>query len=562
MVASEATSKSIIFAVGDDIKIKRSNGTKTNATVTKIEYNECQVSVVWKENQDVFTKTVLFSEVLSLNRPKKFVSSLDHKEKAYKPNFNQGDNQENKQINPDMNESFKPKTITNNNNNERCKSSASNCHQNSKDTQGNKIERTPPTNDLKSKTNLRRSLSTLNIESLTHKNSDSKRRESIAKKPQINQRANPRRSSLKPKNTAASSDSNLANQIRPNSKKPFQGKLATLKAAAFQAFKQLIEEEKENINVGEVRHHYKEKYGRLTVSARIRPLNDQELSGNNIDIISVIDGERLVVHEPKEKVDMTRYIDNNIFRFDYVFDMDINNEMIYKYTVQPLVNSLAHEGISTCFVYGQTGSGKTYTIYGDRSAGTPGLSNFAVYDIIEIAKTKEDPYADVYVGFFEIYGSKIHDLFNNKNILKIFEDSSGKSIIRGLQEVKIVEINDIIDMIIKGSKLRSSGKTSCNENSSRSHAVLHITIKERNKKQKEIGKFSLIDLAGNERGQDNINCDAATRLESSEINKNLLSLKECIRALDKGSDHVPFRQCILTKVLKDSFVGKNRKTCM
>ena len=77
-----------------------------------------------------------------------------------------------------------------------------------------------------------------------------------------------------------------------------------------------------------------------------------------------------------------------------------------------------------------------------------------------------------------------------------------------------------------------------------------------------IGKFSLIDLAGNERGQDNINLDAHTRQESAEINKNLLSLKECIRALDKGSDHVPFRECILTKVLKDCFVAKNCKTCM
>ena len=81
-------------------------------------------------------------------------------------------------------------------------------------------------------------------------------------------------------------------------------------------------------------------------------------------------------------------------------------------------------------------------------------------------------------------------------------------------------------------------------------------------KDKLIGKFSMIDLAGNERGSDNINMDAATRQESSEINKNLLSLKECIRSLDKGLDHVPFRECLLTKALKDSFIGKKCKTCM
>jgi kinesin family protein 2/24 len=46
-----------------------------------------------------------------------------------------------------------------------------------------------------------------------------------------------------------------------------------------------------------------------------------------------------------------------------------------------------------------------------------------------------------------------------------------------------------------------------------------------------------------------------TKIDGAEINKSLLTLKECIRALDQGKSHTPFRASKLTMVLKDSFVG-------
>lgn len=74
--------------------------------------------------------------------------------------------------------------------------------------------------------------------------------------------------------------------------------------------------------------------------------------------------------------------------------------------------------------------------------------------------------------------------------------------------------------------------------------------------------MSLIDLAGSERGADTKSHNRQRRMEGAEINKSLLALKECIRALDGGSTHVPYRASKLTLVLKDSFTRRSSRTVM
>ena len=118
-----------------------------------------------------------------------------------------------------------------------------------------------------------------------------------------------------------------------------------------------------------------------------------------------------------------------------------------------------------------------------------------------------------------------------------------------------------MDFIQQGHENRTTHATEANDVSSRSHAICQILFRDR-KTGKLKGKLSLVDLAGSERGTDTKSHNRQRRTESSEINTSLLALKECIRAIDGKSQHVPYRQSKLTQILKDSFVSRHSRTAM
>ncbi len=98
--------------------------------------------------------------------------------------------------------------------------------------------------------------------------------------------------------------------------------------------------------------------------------------------------------------------------------------------------------------------------------------------------------------------------------------------------------------------------------SSRSHAVVRIKLYAQENDVNEFATLSMVDLAGSERACDTQSDDKSTRLEGAEINKSLLALKECIRAMDCNASHLPFRGSKLTQILRDSFTGESSKTIM
>ncbi|RQM25781.1 hypothetical protein B5M09_003119 [Aphanomyces astaci] len=276
----------------------------------------------------------------------------------------------------------------------------------------------------------------------------------------------------------------------------------------------------------------------ITICVRKRPVNKREVKGKDYDCVTCWH-PKVIIHDCKLKVDgITKYLDSNAFEFDHSFDEFTSNETVYKYTAQPLIQFVFNEcGRAT--VYGQTGSGKTHTM--------EGIQRQVATDIFaEIAKFQShDRPLEVWLSFFEIYGGQCQDLLRQKR-LTIREDGNG--------EVQIVDLDEVI--VTDEAEL--------------------LQIMQR-------GKLSLIDLAGSERGADTKSHNRQRRMESSEINKSLLALKECFRycstealrsthtgesftcrALDSGGRgaHIPFRASKLTQVLKDSFVNTKARTVM
>ena len=300
---------------------------------------------------------------------------------------------------------------------------------------------------------------------------------------------------------------------------------------------------------------------KIKVCVRKRPLNKRERDRRDDDIMEVHENQRsLTVHEPKQKVDLTKYTERHELHFDHVFDVSTTNGEIYDTTIAPMLPVIYAGGRASCFAFGQTGSGKTYTMnpLPPRCAG----------DLFRYVESRAG--MEITVSVYEIYGSKIFDLLNARKAIVIREDGKKNVNVVGLQEKKVKGLEEVEGYLAHAASVRSTGCTGANSESSRSHCITNFTLRmapvaprggfRSNKNPppefgKVVGKISFIDLAGSERGADTYDNNKQIRMEGAQINKSLLALKECIRALDQNSKHIPFRGSKLTEVLRESFTG-------
>lgn len=302
-----------------------------------------------------------------------------------------------------------------------------------------------------------------------------------------------------------------------------------------------------------------ERNDNICVCVRKRPLNDKERKKKEHDAVTVLH-PTATVHSAKLKVDgIEKYLDHNSFSFDQSFDEDSTTDKVYQYTAKPLVNYVCggNGARATVFAYGQTGSGKTFTM--------SGIQKMVADDIFAILSDNVEGCScdntTISIAIFEIYGGRIQDLLNKRNRLKVLEDGKGEVVISGLKEFEASTPKELLALIEKGQTNRTTHATEANDESSRSHAICQILFRDPATSRLK-GKLSLVDLAGSERGSDTKSHNRQRRTESSEINTSLLALKECIRAIDGDSRHVPYRQSKLTLILKDAFTSKNARAAM
>lgn len=249
------------------------------------------------------------------------------------------------------------------------------------------------------------------------------------------------------------------------------------------------------------------------------------------------------------------------FSFDYVHDENSSQQFVYDQSAKSAVLSMLQGFNSTIIAYGQTGTGKTFTMEG----GILPRSANEIFQYINLNKMNFD--FAIKVSYLQVYNETIQDLLTpDKSNLMIREDKKRGVFVEGLSEWTVRSIEEVFELIKKGSQMRITGATKMNDISSRSHAIFTITVQKCHSKVTDShkiseiisGKLNFVDLAGSER----VRMTGATgkRLEETKkINQSLSALGNVISSLSepKGNkSHIPYRD---SKVFHSYFLFFKKK---
>ncbi|XP_058297024.1 kinesin-like protein KIFC3 isoform X2 [Hylobates moloch] len=295
--------------------------------------------------------------------------------------------------------------------------------------------------------------------------------------------------------------------------------------------------------------------GNIRVIARVRPVTKEDGEGPEATNAVTFDADDdSIIHLLHKGKPVS-------FELDKVFSPQASQHDVFQ-EVQALVTSCI-DGFNVCiFAYGQTGAGKTYTMEG--TAENPGINQRALQLLFsEVQEKASDWEYTITVSAAEIYNEVLRDLLGKepqeKLEIRLCPDGSGQLYVPGLTEFQVQSVDDINKVFEFGHTNRTTEFTNLNEHSSRSHALLIVTVRgvDCSTGLRTTGKLNLVDLAGSERvGKSG--AEGSRLREAQHINKSLSALGDVIAALRSRQGHVPFRNSKLTYLLQDSLSGDSK----
>jgi hypothetical protein len=189
--------------------------------------------------------------------------------------------------------------------------------------------------------------------------------------------------------------------------------------------------------------------------------------------------------------------------------------------------------------------------------------------------------AKLSVSFVEIYNEKVFDLLSSSPgaPCRVREHPETGAYVENLTKVAVKSYSDVETVLAEGNSKRHVAATLMNSESSRSHAVFTICVQQKQlsggSNVAKASKVCLIDLAGSER-MATTGATGERLREASNINRSLSVLGDVLKALSEKSkgdkpaivsssksvEFVPYRNSVLTWLLKDCLGGNSCTTML
>uniref|UniRef100_A0A3P8YWR8 Kinesin-like protein n=1 Tax=Esox lucius TaxID=8010 RepID=A0A3P8YWR8_ESOLU len=261
------------------------------------------------------------------------------------------------------------------------------------------------------------------------------------------------------------------------------------------------------------------------------------------------------------------------FRFQQVFDQTVKQEDIFAAIAKPVADSVLLGYNGTIFAYGQTGSGKTFTITGgaERYSDRGIIPRMLSYLYQHFSQDSSMVYT-THISYLEIYNEVGYDLLDPQHEasrledlpkVTIMEDPDQNIHLKNLSLHQSSNEEEALNLLFLGDTNRMIAETPMNQASTRSHCIftVHVCGRDPGSAIVRRSKLHLVDLAGSERvGKTGVGGQLLT--EAKYINLSLHYLEQVILALsEKKRTHIPYRNSMMTSVLRDS-LGGNCMTTM